>query len=315
MLQTKALYNLLRLKKQKDPTVQVDSWAMEDLRKVSNEELFSKLEKDGVKLDKKSFLLFANESDTPEELTDLLFPDGKEEEKKDPFYLLVFELWRKNLPEKQSLSIFCDELDYQINLYDEDQTESDEHIQDALANLLDFLEANTDDGAEPKDVFNALTDYCAHDVESFIYDYTFELLDNENIIYSSELIEGFTPFVQEPLWFEFLNIRLLSFTDIGAANSLMQDLLRNDLDLSLLLEIIRFLSTTGDHELFKLSVQKSLPLIDEKDELMDIMSMIADYYRRLDEDDKEKEIQELINASQKRKFTPKDLKILQALLV
>ena len=128
-------------------------------------------------------------------------------------------------------------------------------------------------------------------------------------------IEGFTPFAQEPLWFNFLRVRLLSHSDIGLANIQMHGLLENDLDLELLLEIIRFLSTTGEHELFKLSVQKALPMVQEKEELMDVMSMIADYYRSLDEDEKEKAIQEFMLAKKKGTLNSNDLKTLESLLI
>lgn len=125
MLQTKALYNLLRLNAAEDPLIQAESWALEDLRALPLEELFARLNRRGVQLDRSRFLEFANKCDTPEDLTDLLLPD-EEDKARDPFYLIVFELWRRLLPERPSLSIFCDELDYQIALYDQEQIESDE---------------------------------------------------------------------------------------------------------------------------------------------------------------------------------------------
>ena len=315
MLQTKALYNLLRLRRSEDPSVKVDLWALEDLRNVGTNELFSRLSDESVRLDKISFAQFADQCDTPEDLTELLFPDNALEEKKDPFYLVVFELWRRLLPEKQSLSIFCDELDYQIALYDDEKLESDEPIQDALANFLEILEENVDAGANPQTIFSAISDYCAHDLESFIYDYVIEVLDGKNLVYASELIEDFSPYVKDPLWFDFLNLRLLTFSDVEAANIKMHELLKKSLDLPLLLEIIRFSSETGEQELFKLSVKKALPLIKDKEERDDVLSEIADYYHRLDEDEKGKAIERLMNPRGKGPLDPADLKTLQELLI
>lgn len=315
MLQTKALYNLLRLNAAEDSSVKADPWALEDFRALSLEELFSRLENYKVQLNKSAFHQFADSCDTPEELADLLLPDEVSEKKRDPFYLIIFELWRRLLPEKQSLSIFCDELDHRIALYDQGHLESDELIQDALANLLEVLDENADSGADPEDIFTAICDYCAHDLESFLYDYIADLLDSGNSLYASELIEGFSPYVTEPLWFDFLRVRLLAFTDIGDANLAMHRLLEGELELPLLLEMIRFLSANGEHELFSLAVKKALPLIASHEEWTDVMAMVADYYRRLDEDNMEQTIQRIIDKRKAGPITPSDLKTLQDLLI
>jgi hypothetical protein len=270
--------------------VKAEGWALEDLRKRSIEDLFERLQKGGIQIDRQSFFHFADSCDTPEELTDLLLPDAASEKERDPVYLILFELWRRLVPEKQSLSVFCDELDHQIFLYDMGELSSDEPIQDALANLLEILDENADSGVDPQEVLQAITEYCAHDLESFILDYISDLLDSGNSLYASELIEGFSAYSADPVWFDFLRIRLISFTDIGDANIAMHRFLENDLELSLLLEAIRFLAVSGEHSLFKEAVQKTAPLLKTPEEAIEVMSLIADYYRRLDEDEKEKTV-------------------------
>lgn len=314
MLQTKALYNLLRLNASEDSAMKADSWALEDLRSLPVEELYHRLSLHKVQLDKRSFIHFAQECDTPEELVDLLLPDEALEEVRDPFYLLVFELWRRLVPEKQSLSVFCDELDYRITLYDEGQLENDELVQDALANLLEVLDENADTGVDPQDILNGISDYCAHDVESFLYDYVSELLDSGNALYAAELIEGFASYVTEPLWFDFLRVRLIAFTDIGEANLQMHALIRQELEVLLLLEVLRFLSANGDPNLFKLAVKKALPLLTDQNELIEIIGWIADFYRRLDEDEKEKGVQKFLNQRKPGPIHPSDLKMVQELI-
>lgn len=314
ILQTKALYNLLRLNAAEDPSVEAEPWALEDLRPVSLEELFLRLDRHGISLDRYRFLQFAKECDTPEELTDVLLPDETQEEVKDPCYLLIFELWRKVLPEKQSLSIFCDELDHRISLYDLGDLTSDEPIQDVLANLLEVLDENADAGADPEEVFRAISEYCAHDLEVFLYDYISDLLDSGNALYASELIEDFSPYMGELLGFDFLRIRLIARTDISEANVAMHRLLQQDLDKPLLLEIIQFLSANGEHDLFKQAIKKVLPLCTSQEELTEVISWIADFYRRLDEDEKEKAVQRLLLNRPSGPLQPSDRKMVHDLV-
>ncbi len=314
MMQTKALYNLLRLNAAENDSVEAEEWALENFRVTPIEELFKRLEESGVKLDRGSFFHFAEDCDTPEELTDLLLPDEAYEKARDSFYLVVFELWRRLLPEKQSLSIFCDELDHRISLYDQGEMESDELVQDALANLLEVLDQNADSGADPEEIFQAISEYCAHDIESFIFDYISDLLDSGSSLYASELMEGFSPYVSDPLWIDFLRIRLISFTDIGDANLAMHRLLENDLDMALLLEILRFLSASGEHELFKMAIQKTIPLVKTQEEWADMLTFIADFYRLLDEDEKEKAVQKLLVRCKTGPIHRSDLIALQELM-
>lgn len=295
MLQTKAIYMLLRLNAAEDPAVTADPWALEDLRILPLDAVFARLEKYGLPFDRKTFHHFAADCETPEELADLLLPDGASEKQRDPFYLIVFELWRRLLPEKQSLSIFCDELDHRIALYDQGEAGSDELVQEGLGNLLEVLDENADAGADPEEVFLAICDYCAHDLESFFYDYIADLLDGGHSLYASELIEGFSPYVNDPLWFDFLRVRLLSFTDVGDANLALYRLLENELDFALLVEMLRFL-VSGERELFAQAIQKALPFLTAHEEWLEVMEIAADFYRRLGEDEKAEAIQQAMRS-------------------
>lgn len=306
MLQTKALYNLLWLSSKEDPHLKAKDWAVENLREVSLEDILKRVQSFRVVLDKASFCHFAEKCDTPEELSDLLLPDEAKEEEKDPFYLLVFELWRRLIPERQSLSIFCDELDHRIFLYDHTLLESDEPIQDVLANLLDVLEENVDAGAKPQEIFALLSNYCAHDLESFLYDYIADLLDAGNHLYASELVEGFSPYVADISWFVFLKIRLSSLTDIGKANEELHLLLEEPLSPDLIWDVVEFLSANGEHALFKRAVKKILPELEEGQDRLEVAAFIADFYRRLDEEEKEKKVQQMIQ-KKREKISIQDL--------
>lgn len=314
MVQTKALYNLLRMSASEDSYKEVEDWKIENLRSFSLGELFARLGKNGLQIDKNHFFHFAEECDTPEDLTDLLLHDDTSAELQDFLYLTLFEIWRRLLPEKQSLSIFCDELDHRIALYDQGELQSDELVQDALANLLEILEQNADSGVALEKILRLISDYCAYDLEGFICDYISDLIDNGNSLYASELIEEFSPYAQDPLWFGFLRIRLVAFTNIADANIAIHRLLENELESLLLLEILRFLSTDGKPELFKIAIKKIIPLLETQEELADVLLIVVDFYHCLDEDEKEGRAQNILKNCKQGPIRPEDLRILEGLI-
>lgn len=319
MVQTKALYNLLRLNAAEDPSVSVESWALEDLRKVSLEELFDRLRKEKIALDKASFAAFADQCDTPEELADLLLADETDAQAQDAAYLVLFELWRRLLPEKPSLSIFCDELDYQISLYDQNLLDSDEMIQDGLANLQEILDEYTDVGTDPKEAFQLVSEHCAHDLETFLYDYITDLLDTGSFVYAADLIDGFSLYAQEGIWFTFLRARLFAGSDIQETNRLIHQILEKSQDVDLLFEVLHFLTENAEHSLFTAAVKKTLPHLKEQQDLLEVLEAMADYYRRLDQDPLEQTVQGWIDQkkSASGELAPFDpiLTSLQSLLV
>ncbi len=294
-LQTKALYNLLRLNYAQDPSLPCEEWQVEDLRPVPIDALFKRLKDAGLLMDLAAFHRYAEESDSPESLAELLLVDLEEPEIYDRLYLVLFEIWRRLLPEKQSLSIFCDELDHQIWLFDAGKLDSDEPIQDALANLIEILEENVDAGAKPVEVFATMGSYSSQDLFSFLVDYISELLDGDNELYAAELIEHFSPYVLDDGWFALLRIRLLAFTDPVKANQQLAALFeKKDLSLDLLLEALRFIVVFGEKPLFLTAIRLSLPLLETREEFEELLTFCADYFRRRDREDLELETSKLL---------------------
>jgi len=295
-LQTKALYNLLRLNRQTDPHIPCEEWQVEDLRLISMDRLFERLSQKGIILDKDRFHGFAQECDTPEELAEMLLTEHDDPKKHDPEYLIIFELWRRLYPEKQSLSIFCDELDHRISLYDADVLESDEPIQDALSNLTEILDENADAGVEPFEIFETITSYCAHDLMGFIIDFISDLLDSGNQLYASELIEDFAHYCPETIWFDFLRARLIALTDPVKANHMIALILEHDAELTtdLLLEILRFQTGYGERPVFAGAVKKMIARLSTEEEFRDLLELTADYFHRRDREDLEKTIQQML---------------------
>jgi len=313
-LQTKALYNLLRLGREQDASLSCEPWQIEDLRKVSLDALFKRLAREGLSLNAESFHRFAEESNSPEELADILLVECEEPQLHDKLYLVLFELWRRLLPERQTLSIFCDELDHQIALYDAGRLKSDEAIQDALANLIDIFEENADAGAQPTEILESVSRYCAHDLTSFWIDYITDLLDEGNKLYASELIEHFAPYAPEKMWFEFFCVRLVAFDDPVEANRLLASLLRQKemAALDLLLEAMRFIAIYGEKPLFMEVARQITPLLETREEFEELLQLAAEYFQRRDHDELEQAVSKILEG--KRSFGPKEVERFASIL-
>src|SRR5262249_5498720 len=130
-LKGKALFNLLRINWLENRQGDVKPWQVEDLRDVDIQELFKRLKKLGLILDETTFYLYAENCNSPEEMNDHVWIEEEDIEGRDQTYLLIFELWRRLLPDQLCLSIFCDELDQLIELYDKGELENEEPMQNA----------------------------------------------------------------------------------------------------------------------------------------------------------------------------------------
>jgi len=305
MLQTKALYNLLRFNAKKDPSIKAEPWALENLREASLDALWRKLVRLKIPLDATHFVQFAKECDSPEALADLLL-DETQANLYDPIYLILFELWRRFFPERASLSIFCDELDFQMDHYDSGELQSDEPIQDGLANLLEILEEHVDQGMSPKLAFTSVSEYLATDLTTFLYDYILDLLDQGGTLYASELIEEFSPYIPDPIRFDCLAVRLQ--TNIVQANQQIKALLHKPLEQDLLFDLLHLLAAIGEHELFQAAIKKLLPTLTDEEEIEEILDIAIEYYRRLDLDEL---AQAIVQIKKKR---PQNLKEFQNLI-
>ena len=199
---------MLRISASTGTPVQAAPWALEDLRTVPIEQLWKRLEEFDIRLDAKSFAQFSAKSDTPEEFTDLIVSEDEEPSFYDQVYLILFEIWRRLFPERSSLSIFADELDYRLEKYAKEELDTDEPIQNALAELSELFDEHIDRGMKPKEAFDAISDYCANDLESFLYLFISNLLDQENPSYAQELIEEFAPYFPKHPTFDFIQVRL-----------------------------------------------------------------------------------------------------------
>lgn len=299
-IERRALYNLMRMNWLRDPNMAAEPWQVEDYRELSSKMLFERIHVHGLQLDRDHFLSLADEVDTPEELTALLLEDMEPPPPPtvyDQIYLLIFELWRRFASDRPCLSIFCDELDHQIHRYDHEKLDNDEAIQDIISNLQTILDENTDKGADPHEVFKLISSNCAHDLESFLYDYICDQLDSENNTYANELLDGFLGYIEDGKWFDFLRTRLLLQTANSDSNRYLGQLIdryADDKDLEFNLELLSFMTKTGNRELFSKVVKKTISLISIEADFQDLLDICIDFYHLLDLESKENAIKKIL---------------------
>lgn len=303
-MERKALYNSLRINWLHEPkSTPVEPWQVEDYRGLTLDALFSKLADLDVHLDRVSFSAMADETDTPEDLTEELLADlNVDSATYDKVYLLIFEIWRRLVPEKLSLSIFCDELDYQIDLYDRGEINDAEAIQDVLANLAVILDENTDQGADPKVVFASISEGCAHNVEEFLYDFIADQIDNKNDSYATELLDNFASYISDTKWFDLLTGRVMVLTENPEANQQMRKIVQEALagkDVEFNFEVLSSLVQDGDKKLFNSVVNDTIPLLETEEEFQDLLNICAEYFHYLDQDSQEQQIQTMLKIRSK----------------
>lgn len=306
----RALYNLIQMNLKRNPELQVVDWQVEDYSALSTEQLLNRLEMHQIFIDEEHFILYARESDSPEDLTDLLYV-GKDLVAYEKSFLCLFELWRRLCPHKQSLSLFCDELDHLIEAYEEGDMEYEDQLQAELLSLQRILDDNVDEGGNAEEGFKMLSDYSCHALDLFIYEYIAHQLDLENNLYASELIEGFYPYMQSKRWFEFLRIRTVSAVDLQEGKMMIERLLESlqeDLDLQLLFEVLHFLVYIGANDQFIASYHLAMRNLETEDDLRELMRVLGDYFSYFDQDKEEEIIDRLLEKRKgKRPTDPVDL--------
>jgi|694.fasta_scaffold05433_2 hypothetical protein len=302
----RALYNSLRMNWLLDTNLSVEPWQVEDYRTLSQEEIFARLNLHDLSLDKTSFLALSDQFDNPEDLTGHLLVDRDDDAvTQDQVYLLVFELWRRLLPEKPCISIFCDELDHQIFMYDSGRIENTESIQDAIANLAVVLDENADQGNEPEVVFETICAGCANDLESFLYDFISEQIEEGNHTYATELLDDFSDYVQDVKWFEFLRAKLVGAHDEEGANQLVHEMIHDvtsEPDFEYYIEVLAYMVQAGQEADFLYLVRKTVPLLECEEDFQDLLTICADFYHRLDQEGVEAAIQAILQKRAKNSF-------------
>jgi hypothetical protein len=263
----KAHYNLLQ-----SSSPQKKGWPFRDYRTLDDAALFHDLAQEGLHLDSiETFIKIASEHDAPEDLASELLKDFPEP---DHAFLILFELWRRFLPDSRSVSLFCDELDYQIHKYYAGKNKK--QIAEEVDYLQQICDENADSGIPQTDILVHLQNSCCQDIEAFLYDYILEQIESHYHDYAQDLIEGFYPYIQHQSWFEYLMIRLKKIQEPAVGDKSLKKLIKHVNDIDLALEILYFLSDTRD-PLFIPLAKKTLELVETYADLKDLIAY-ADYY-------------------------------------
>ena len=293
----KAFYNLLKLKWEHDKDVAIEPWQIEDLRGLLDEALFDRFAKLDIVLTKETFMLYVEKCDSPEELVECFLISKKDDSLVGRAYLLTFEAWRRFCQDKQTVSTFCDELDYLISAYDKDQLEDDGALYEQLFELCVLLDQHIDAGGEAKEINEWLQTWCAHDIEIFMYEYIATLIDEEQDAAASELLEAFFSYATDQAWFDFLRIRLLAKADLAESKVMLEHIFselveKPDVDLGL--EMLRFLTLIDEPSAFKILLDQISSWMHTEGDFKQLLEAVRDHFCALDQEKEEAYLASLI---------------------
>lgn len=298
-IERRALYHLLRMNWLNEPSLSVEPWQVEDYRSLALSDLFDQLQRFKIQLNRLSFVAYADECGSPEELTEHLIGDrslsAKEE---DQIYLLIFELWRRLMSEKPSLSIVCNEFDYQIYLYDHQKIEDFFDLQDAITNFLKILDENVDEGIPPQQAFKLICTYCANDIEIFLYDFIANQIDEENDSYAHELLGNFDAYLGHDKWFKLLRLRLCENNHSKNAQKIIGEIIEeylNEQDVDYNLEFLSVLTEIDDSFTFRTILKNSLPLIRIEENFQELLTIAIDHFHHFNQEAEATTLQTLLN--------------------
>lgn len=293
----RALFNVLRINYRDGLLHDVQPWQVEDYRNLDEETLFHRLAFLDVHLDTMSLALYIEECDTPEELAECLLDESHSMEMRQQIYLLIFELWRRFGTEKQSISIFCDELDHIIEAYEDGEEDSREKLFQTLEALEDILDESVDLGTDPKQAFQEIKSYLCHDLEAFLYEFISGLIDKGHETYPSELIDAFNSYFSNTLWLDLLRIRLVALVDLTETLPMLERLLEEieeTPDFQLYLEVLKFLTYVGDSKQFHYVFEQAITLLRTEEDLDELLDVAMNYFHCMEKPEEEKEVKMLI---------------------
>lgn len=298
-LHKKALYNLIQLNLVKIPEheIELEQWQRDNYRKYPIEALFKALANLNIHLDTHRFQEQSSFFDTPEEFcTDLasnLLPLEQ-----DRVYLLIFELWRRLCPEKQSLTIFCDELDHQTVRYEQEGTQPFPEIQDALVMLQDVLDKNVDSGVAVSQALPLIQSFCANNLETFLYNYIADRIEEGNVSYAKELLDAFGKYEKDRLHLFYLSSRIEIMEDPEIGYDKLEKMLPRLKDkkaLELSFDVLAFLAKTGNHSLFSQLAIQMIPLLQTEEDLRDLALISAQHFTYVELETLAKALYEFLN--------------------
>lgn len=173
-----------------------EKWQIEDYTLLSTAQLLQRLIKENIHITENALKEYMESAQSPEDLTDILCPEEEGSVLFEKCYLIIFELWKKLAPHKETLSIFCDKLDHLIHAYDEGRPVADELVK-ALNDLMKIFEDLCASGLSQKETYALFSSYLAQDLETFIYDFLCDLIEAGEKTLAFDFIFGFYDFFHD----------------------------------------------------------------------------------------------------------------------
>jgi hypothetical protein len=280
-VEDKALYNFLRIQARLNPSLPVENWQVEDLRAPPLSTLFSKLETLQIPMNAASFLQYAEKCNSPEELVDLLWIKEDDLKGRAKAFLVLFELWRRLLSQKQSLSVFCDEIDHRIEQFHASERKDDEALLTILGELESILDKHVDGGVDPDEIFQKISTMCAYDIENLLYDLIADKIDNEENTTASELLEGFYIYMRDKKWFDFLRARQVYEVDEEEGEVMLERLfeqLKEEPSIELLLEIAGYILYKEENALFLKVARQACEFLQNESSFQELLDLTVEYF-------------------------------------
>jgi hypothetical protein len=299
-------FNLIKYKKRENPNLKVKDWEVLDYKSLSLEVLFSNLKALGFDFTPESVIEL---KDSGEELDTISLKKFStlhiSVENLERAYLNFFEIWRRLLPDHKSISVFANDFDEFIDAYEKGEVTGNE----ALFNeLFDILDESVDEGMEAKSVFEELSNYFGHDLESFLICYIFDLIEHDNETLALRYLDNIYPYIRGNLWLDFFRIKLLKGAlpeDVTAITFRFLDKLKLNFDPELAFEVLYYLIETGHKEIFKKTYKEFLKEIKTQDEFREMLEILHAFFSLNEQNKEENLVKELIENRKKMSLQEK----------
>jgi hypothetical protein len=282
-------YNLLWLQRLRGLPANGEVWESLDYRTLTLSKLWTSLSKLSLYFNQETFAAFCAPLDSPEELIQILMPHESEE--KNKVYLLVFELWRRLLPDKESVSIFADQLDRKIAAYERYRDDSDLLLE--LNKAVEILESNTITEEATEEIFERLCLYVAHDLESVIYTYIESSLIDKPGDCCLLLIDHFMPYVKDKCRLQFLKLKSIPVNFVEEREQLAHYLinaLEESMNISLSISLLFYLIDRGDKELFAELFSSAIGHVTEEKVLVKLLDVLMAYHGTFGREKKQNQV-------------------------
>ena len=80
------------------------------------------------------------------------------------------------------------------------------------------------------------------------------------------------------------------------ANSMLEELIEEADDIELCFEMLAFLVHDGQKRLFVALIERTIPLLEKEADLMDLLTMSLEFCQRLDDEQREEQVQILMDS-------------------